>query len=166
MSYVAFLRGINLGKLNKVDMKSLRSLFEGMGFQDVQTYIQTGNVLFTNVASDEQHIEDRLKEAYGFDIPVTIRSKDELTTIQQHPLFSRENVHIMFLKEQISNEQIEFLQSIVDDEFSVIDQKTIIINLTKNYHQTKYTNAFFEKKLQISSTLRNRNTVEKILLKM
>ena len=166
MSYVAFLRGINLGKLNKVDMKSLKSLFVEMGFLNVQTYIQTGNVLFTDITINEEQIESKLKETYGFDIPVTIRSKDELTNVQQHPLFLKENVYVMFLKEQLSNEQIEFLTSVVDEEFSVVNQKTIIINLSQSFHQTKYNNTFFEKKLQITSTLRNRNTVEKILLKM
>jgi len=165
MSYVALLRGINLGKMNKVDMKSLKALFEEMGFQNVQTYIQTGNVLFDNIACDEHQIELKLKNTYGFDISVTIRSKAELKAIQQHSIFSKENVYIMFLKEQISKEQIEFLKIVIDEEFAVLEKKTIIINLSKNHHQTKYTNTFFEKQLKMTSTLRNRNTVNKILLK-
>jgi uncharacterized protein (DUF1697 family) len=100
MSYVALLRGINLGKLNKVDMKSLRSVFEEMGFQNVQTYIQTGNVLVNNIATDEQQVELKLKEVYGFDIPVTIRSKDELENVQQQALFYFiENVMIFSIGE-------------------------------------------------------------------
>ncbi|GGA69377.1 DUF1697 domain-containing protein [Ornithinibacillus halotolerans] len=74
MSYVALLRGINLGKRNKVDMKSLKSLFEEMGFQNVRTYIQTGNVLFDELICDEEQIETQLKNTFGFDIPVTVRS--------------------------------------------------------------------------------------------
>lgn len=57
MSYVALLRGINLGKRNKVDMKSLKALFEETGFQNVRTYIQTGNVLFDEPICDEQQME-------------------------------------------------------------------------------------------------------------
>ena len=166
MSYVALLRGINLGKMNKVDMKSLKALFEEMGFQNVQTYIQTGNVLFDNITCDEHQIELKLKKTYGFDIPVTIRSKAELKIVQQHSIFSKENVYIIFLKEQISKDQLELLKTVVDEEFVVLEQKNIIINLSKNYHQTKYTNTFFEKQLKTTSTLRNRNTVNKILLKM
>ena len=166
MSYVALLRGINLGKMNKVDMKSLKALFEEMGFQNVQTYIQTGNVLFDNITCDELQIELKLKKTYGFDIPVTIRSKAELKIVQQHSIFSKENVYIIFLKEQISKDQLELLKTVVDEEFVVLEQKNIIINLSKNYHQTKYTNTFFEKQLKTTSTLRNRNTVNKILLKM
>ena len=166
MSYVALLRGINLGKLNEVDMKSLKALFEDMDFQNVETYIQTGNVLFDNIACDEHQIELTLKKTYGFDIPVTIRSKAELLTVQQQPIFSRDNVYIIFLKEQISKGQHELLKTIIDEEFVLLEQKTIIINHSKNHHQTKYTNTFFENKLKMTSTLRNRNTVNKILLKM
>ena len=166
MSHVALLKGINLGKINKVDMKSLKALFEEMGFQNVRTLIQSGNVLFDNLACDEQKIEAKLKETYGFEIPVTIRSKIELEAIQQHPLASKDQVYIMFLKQQISIEQRELLNTIVEDEFTVIDQKTFIIHLTQPYKVTKYTNAFFEKKLQITTTARNLNTVTKILMKM
>ncbi|WP_042146074.1 DUF1697 domain-containing protein [Paucisalibacillus sp. EB02] len=163
MSYVALLRGINLGKKNKVDMKSLKALFQEMGFQNVRTYIQTGNVLFEELICDEQQIELQLKETFGFDIPVTVRPKEVLEKIQQHPLFTKDNVYILFLKTPISNEQLELIKEVVDDEFEVIDQQNIIIHLSKNFHQTKYNNAFFERKLQTRSTIRNRNTVDKII---
>lgn len=166
MSYVALLRGINLGKLNKVDMKSLKLLFEEMGFVNVRTYIQTGNVMFENLVKDEFQIESKLEEVYKFNIPVIIRSKVELTTVKQHPLFLKENVYVMFLKQSISNEQMDLLKSLVTDEFAVLNQNSIIVSLSQNYHQTKFTNTFFEKKLKIASTARNRNTVEKILVKM
>ncbi|WP_096272042.1 DUF1697 domain-containing protein [Paucisalibacillus globulus] len=166
MSYVALLRGINLGKRNKVDMKSLKALFEEMGFQNVRTYIQTGNVLFDEPICDEQQMETQLKNTFGFDIPVTIRAKEDLEKIHQHPLFTKDNVYLLFLKTPISNEQLELLKEIVDDEFDVIDHQNIIIHLSKNFHQTRYNNAFFERKLQMNSTARNRNTVEKVLGKM
>jgi uncharacterized protein (DUF1697 family) len=166
MAYVALLRGINLGKKNKVEMKSLRALFEEMGFQNVRTYIQTGNVLFDELVCNEEEIELQLKETFGFDIPVTIRSKGELEKVQQHPLFTKDNVYVLFLKHPISDEQLKLLKTEVADEFDVIDHKIIIINLSKNFHQTKYNNAFFERKLKIHSTARNRNTVEKVLGKM
>jgi uncharacterized protein (DUF1697 family) len=166
MSYVALLRGINLGKKNKVAMNSLKSLFEEMGFQNIRTYIQTGNVLFDEFICDEQQIELQLKETFGFDIPVTVRSQDDLEKIQLHPLFNKENIYILFLKNHISPEQLELLHNIVSDEFDVIDHQNIIIHLSKSFHQTKYNNAFFERKLQTHSTVRNRNTVDKILMKM
>ena len=166
MSYVAFLRGINLGKINKVSMSSLKTLFEEMKFENVTTFIQTGNVLFENIVISEEEIEEKLKNYYGFDIPVTIRSKEEIEKIKNHPIFKKENVYILFLKNKISNEQICLLKEIVKDEFEIIENKTILINLSKTFHKSKYNNSFFEGKLHMSSTLRKSNTVEKILFKI
>lgn len=166
MSSVVLLRGINLGAKNKVDMKSLKSLFEEMGFQNIQTYIQTGNVIVEQTIIDAPFIEASLHESYGFNIPVAVRSKEELEEIVQLPIFSKEQVYVMFLTQEISEEQLEILESLIDDEFVVWKKRNVIISLSKSYHQTKFTNAFFERKLGISSTARNRNTVSKILVKM
>ncbi|MFJ8065420.1 DUF1697 domain-containing protein [Psychrobacillus sp. NPDC096426] len=166
MPFVALLRGINLGAKNKVDMKSLKLLFEEMDYENVRTYIQTGNVIFDNASYDAQQLENVLRETYGFDIPVVVRSKKELEEIQQHPIFLKEQVYVMFLEREISDEQQALLDSLVDDEFAVWNRRNVIISLSKNYHQTKYTNAFFEKKLGMASTARNRNTVNKIVMKM
>lgn len=163
MTSVALLRGINLGKKNKVDMQSLKALFEQMAYKNVRTYIQTGNVLFDGTSYNIQQIEIHLRDTYGFDIPVVVRTKQELLEIQQHPIFSKEQVYVFFLEKDISDEQQALLDNIVDDEFVIINNKNIIITLSKNYHQTKYTNTFFEKKLAMHSTARNQNTVNKIL---
>ncbi|TQR17516.1 DUF1697 domain-containing protein [Psychrobacillus vulpis] len=166
MSHVALLRGINLGNKNKVDMKSLKVLFEELGYENVRTYIQTGNVIFDNSSYNVQQIETSLRDTYGFDIPVVVRSKEELEEIQQNSTFLKEQVYVMFLEKEISDEQQALLRSLVDDEFVVLNRRNVIINLTKSYHQTKFTNTFFEKKLKMISTARNQNTVNKIILKM
>ncbi|MFF2754069.1 DUF1697 domain-containing protein [Psychrobacillus sp. NPDC058041] len=166
MSFVALLRGINLGSRNKVDMKSLKALFEEMGYENVQTYIQTGNVIFDNAAYDVPAIETALLKKYGFEIPVIVRTREELEEIQKHPIFLKDQVYIMFLAHEISDEQQALLGELVEDEFVVWNRKNIIINLSKSYHKTKFTNNFFEKKLGMGSTARNQNTVNKILLKM
>ena len=166
MTSVALLRGINLGNKNKVDMKSLKILFEQMAYKNVRTYIQTGNVLFKGISYDIQQIETLLQQTYGFAIPVIVRTKLELIEIQLQPTFSKEQVYVFFLEKDISDEQQTLLDTLVDDEFVVVNNKNIVISLSKNYHQTKFTNTFFEKKLGISSTARNQNTVNKILAKM
>jgi len=147
-------------------MKSLKSLFVEMGYENVQTYIQTGNVIVEQTIIDVPSIEAALRESYGFEIPVTIRSKEELEEIQQHPIFYKEQVYVMFLTQEISKEQQEMLEGLVDDEFVVWKKRNVIISLSKTYHQTKFTNTFFERKLGIPSTARNKNTVNKIAGKM
>ncbi|GGA34208.1 DUF1697 domain-containing protein [Psychrobacillus lasiicapitis] len=143
MSFVALLRGINLGAKNKVEMKSLKALFEDLGYENVRTYIQTGNVIFDNIVYDVLQLEHALRETYGFDIPVTVRSKAELEEIQQHPIFLKDQVYVMFLENEISDDQQTLLDSLIDDEFVVWHRRNVIISLSKNYHQTKFTNAFF-----------------------
>lgn len=166
MPSVILLRGINLGAKNKVDMKSLKSLFEEMSYENVQTYIQTGNVIVEQSVIDGPSLEVALLESYGFEIPVTIRSKEELEEIQQHPIFYKDQVYVMFFTQEISEEQQEMLVGLIDDEFVVWKNRNVIISLSKTYHQTKFTNAFFERKLGIPSTARNKNTVNKIIAKM
>ncbi|WP_342599765.1 DUF1697 domain-containing protein [Psychrobacillus sp. FSL H8-0483] len=166
MSFVALLRGINLGAKNKVDMKSLKALFKDMGYENVRTYIQTGNVIFDDETYDVQQMENSLRDTYGFDIPVVVRSNEELEEIQQHPIFLKDQVYVMFLAQEITDEQQDLLDSLVDDDFVVLNKRNLIISLSKNYHQTKFTNTFFEKKLGMVSTARNQNTVNKIIEKM
>ncbi len=163
MSYVALLRGINLGKLNKVDMKSLKELFIKLGYTDVQTYIQTGNVFFSNKSYNVQVLEDELFAKYGFSIPVVIRTKEELEDIAKHSILEKEHAYVMMLKEEINEEQLELLQNTVEEEFTVIANKNIVISYQKSYHQSKFTNNYFEKKLGMPSTARNKNTVRKLI---
>ena len=102
MSYVALLRGINLGKINKVNMNSLKQLFEQLGFEHVQTYIQSGNVLFKSLILDAQQLEEKLKKTYHFDIPVIVRTKEELLAAVQLPIVEKENVYFIFLKNKMT----------------------------------------------------------------
>jgi len=82
--WIAFLRAINVGG-HVVKMKDLRSIFESMGFEDVQTFIQTGNVLFDSKdrksAALEARIEAALKTALGYESSTYIRSIPELQKI-------------------------------------------------------------------------------------
>ena len=166
MSYVALLRGINLGKINKVDMKLLKQLFEQLGFEQVQTYIQSGNVLFKSLILNELQLEEILKQTYHFNIPVIARTKEELLAAVQLPIVEKENVYFIFLKNKLTALQQEELKDIVQAEFTIFNDDTIVINLTESYHLSKFTHAFFERKLRITATSRNKNTVQKILQKM
>lgn len=80
--YVALLRGINVGGKNVTRMKSLVECFQASGFDDVRTYIQSGNVVFTadsySSAELEDTIERMLQETFGIPILAVIRSRDEL----------------------------------------------------------------------------------------
>ena len=101
MKYVAFFRGINVGGRNTVKMSELSRLLVGLGFQNVKTYIQSGNAIFSS--DMEQHlltpkIEHAFEEQFGFQSVVVIRSDTEITNIVDSLPFGAEEI------EQAQNE--------------------------------------------------------------
>jgi uncharacterized protein (DUF1697 family) len=87
--YVALLRGINVGGNNIIPMADLRACFEGGGFTDVATYIQSGNVVFsaTGTAADlTERIARMLSSAFSYDATLTIRTRSQMrATIERAP---------------------------------------------------------------------------------
>jgi uncharacterized protein (DUF1697 family) len=84
-TYVALLRGINVGGKNKIKMADLKACMEALGFQDVRTYIQSGNVIFRTGERSRarliKQIEAALAETFGYDLPVVVRSAAEMQEI-------------------------------------------------------------------------------------
>jgi uncharacterized protein (DUF1697 family) len=84
MRYIALLRGINAGTLRRVDMGTLKQLFERMGYTGVSTYLNSGNILFEAGQNSEEirkKVETSLREELGFEIPTLIKSDMEMRTI-------------------------------------------------------------------------------------
>lgn len=88
MRYIALLRGINVGGNNKVPMKELKSCFEALGFNNVQTYINSGNVIFEVPVIDRKELVDQCEQAVGnhfsFKVTCTVVSADELNDALDH----------------------------------------------------------------------------------
>jgi uncharacterized protein (DUF1697 family) len=86
MEFVALLRGINVGGNKRVEMNRLKELFETLGYANVTTYINSGNVIFESDKEKEsiyKNVEKNLKKEFGFDIPVLIKTKQEMRKIAQ-----------------------------------------------------------------------------------
>jgi uncharacterized protein (DUF1697 family) len=84
---IALLRGVNVGGNKKVEMARLRALLERLGYTDVRTYVNSGNVVFTGPRRSEKHLEQAIAAEFGFDVPVVLRSRDELAAVvQANPL--------------------------------------------------------------------------------
>jgi uncharacterized protein (DUF1697 family) len=105
--YAAFLRGVNLGK-RTVKSAELKAAFEAMGFADVKTLLASGNVLFDAKASKniKEKIEAGLKEQFGFDVPIVLRTLDELKALVAANPFGREagedaQLHVLLLGEDL-----------------------------------------------------------------
>src|SRR2546430_10034029 len=91
--HIVLLRGINLVKRNRIAMPELRAALETAGFRDVRTYVQSGNVLLTSNSSNSSpedvatRVNALIKDRFGFDVMVLVRSRDELAQIvERNPL--------------------------------------------------------------------------------
>lgn len=170
--YVAILRGINVGGKRKILMKDLKLLFEELGFCNVQTYIQSGNVIFCGreIASEvtlSEEIERAIFEKFGFEVPVILRTSEELAEIlSNNPFLPKTDVsrlHVTFLNDFPKEENVEKIKNInfSPDSFCLTG-KNVFINCAGNYHKTKLSNHFFENKLKVKATTRNWKTVMKL----
>jgi uncharacterized protein (DUF1697 family) len=99
-TYVALLRGINLGPRNKIAMADLREMLDGLGHGDVRTHILSGNAIFTSNRRSIPRLEDEISKAiherFGFDIAVLIRTREEIAAVvaaNPFPAAKREPSH-------------------------------------------------------------------------
>lgn len=173
IKYIAILRGINVGGNRKILMTDLKALFENMGFQNVQTYIQSGNVLFQTMeistASVETSIANEILKNFGFQIPVIILSSSNLKrAISINPFYKGidtdiDRLHLTFLKQEPLLENLQKIKTFQDekDDFKIVDRNAFIYCSGK-YSDSKFNNKFFETKLKVTATTRNWKTVLKL----
>jgi uncharacterized protein (DUF1697 family) len=174
MRYIALLRGINIGNKNRIKMVDLRNIFESMGFKDVKTYLQSGNVIFSHdsveMAEIERYIERKVNQTFEFTVNVIIRTDNEFENIINKNPFIKDpdiefdKLHVTFLKEAFNKEAILDLNlNKEENEKFEIDGSEIYLYLPNGYARTKLTNNTFEKKLKTIATTRNWKTVNKLL---
>lgn len=170
-TYISILRGINVSSQKKIIMTDLVKLYEDLGFKDVSTYIQSGNVIFktphkTTDSKLAKLIESKISEKYGFEVPVIIRTADALKRIiDKNPYVNEpeDSLYITFLSGTPNANNLEKLNdvSFLPDVFEISD-KEIYLSVA-SYGNTKLSNNFFENKLKVTATTRNWNTVNKLL---
>ena len=165
--YVILLRGINVSGKNKIPMVNLRELLNDLDFQNVQTYIQSGNIILESDLEKSEicdKIKNGIQEKFEFDVPVLARTVLEWRkTIQNYP-FSLENEKIVaftFLNKTTRETSIE-VKNIGEDTYQITED-VVYLNCPKGFGSTKLTNNFFEKKLNVIATTRNLRTVLKLL---
>ncbi|MFT4030992.1 MAG: DUF1697 domain-containing protein [Siphonobacter sp.] len=172
-NFVSILRGINLGNHNKISMPELKALYEKLGFNKVQTYIQSGNVIFETEETPTlaQTIEQGITSQFGFEIPVIIRRKSALAQIIAGNPFLKDNsafedkMHVTLLANEPTPAVIEKIHDYPPDQYKIIG-KEIYLYCPNGYGRTKLTNTFFEKKLKVIATTRNWRTINEIFNRM
>lgn len=169
-TYISMLRGINVSGQNMIKMGDLKSLYESLGFLNVRTYLQSGNVVFDSPASDYLELSNtiaaQIKQTLGFTIPVFIRSGDDFGWVLANNPFINDRhedltrMYVTFLFQKVDVDKIKNLAAPanVTDEF-IFGENEIYLFCPDGYGRTKLNNNFFEKKLNTPATTRNWNTV-------
>ncbi|MDP5121254.1 MAG: DUF1697 domain-containing protein [Spirosomaceae bacterium] len=171
-TYIAILRGINVGGKRKILMADLKALFAEMGFSEIETYIQSGNVFFKAKRQENselaQSISSKIQQQYEFDVPVIVKTATELqNAFAENPFVDSaeiEQLHVTFLSEIPVENKLQEIASLdfSPDQFQIVGEN-VYLKCVNKYHQTKLSNNFFEKKLGVSATTRNWKTVTKLV---
>ena len=168
--YVALLRAVNLGSRNKVSMGDLRATLADLGFEDVSTYVQSGNVVFKarggKPADLARSIEERIRRDLGVGTTVLLRTGAELAALVAGNPFTQADpasVHVTFLAEKPGAAAVRGLDPARSDpdEFRVAGREVYLLG-PNGYGRSKFTNAYFEKQLGVAATTRNWRTVTKL----
>ena len=171
-TFVALLRGINVGGNMPVKMDALRTLVSGLGHTEVTTYIQSGNVVFKSRAGAAptvaHEIEARLRTELGVDVTVVVRSAKELaTTVRKNPFLPDADpatLYVIFLNDVPDRESVAGIDArpVAPDEFRILGRE-IFARYPNGYGRSKMTGPYFEKALGVRGTARNWTTVTKLL---
>lgn len=167
MKHVALLRGINLGSINKIKMADLTRLFAGLGHDDVRTYLQSGNVVFSAGADPEklaEPIEKAILDELGLTVTVLLRTGPDLTKVlRANPYLDRQDdptkLHVTFLAEAPDPDSSAVPVPGGESAEFTLTGREVYLHCPDGYGRTKLNNAFFEKKLGVAATTRNWRTV-------
>jgi len=174
-TYISLLRGINVSGQKKIIMSDLKELYAKQGFSNVQTYIQSGNVVFNYEKTQDYFeiaaiIEQAIEKKYDFQVPVLIRQAIDLKrTLENNPYAEMNGVDlkrvgVTFLEKHPTNENLLKLGEInfPPDEF-IVDGLNIYLHCPEGFGKSKISNKLFENKLKVRATSRNLRTINKLI---
>lgn len=173
-THLALLRGINVSGHNMIKMEVLKTTLEAIGFQNVQTYIQSGNVFVDsedqNAAAVGFKIKQEIFKAFGNEVPVIVLGKTDLEeTLKNNPFLKEtdadlKKLYVAFISTSLRSENINDLKmSQVKPDEAIIDANRIYIKYAVGAGKTRFDQKYIEKKLNVTATIRNWNTVLQLL---
>ena len=173
MTYLALLRGINVGGKRKVSMDALAEVFAESGCTDVETFIQSGNVLFDSAKSSPQELsavlESGIEKRFGFPVPVVLRTKEQLRLVLcDNPFRVSDDddspLHVLFLKGVPPPENAGRLDPERSDRDAfVLRGQEVYLRLPDGGARTRLTTAYFDTTLGVAGTMRNWRTASRLL---
>jgi uncharacterized protein (DUF1697 family) len=172
-TYLALLRGINVGGKNKLLMRDLSGMFSNVGCEDVRTFIQSGNVVFRASPAISGGIPGliagQIAESFGYRTPVVLRSAAQLEDVVRNNPFlgseaAEESLFVLFLADLPGPDRVGGLDPhrSAPDTFSVRGRE-VYLHLPNGVARSKLTNDYFDSRLATTSTGRNWRTTTKLL---
>jgi uncharacterized protein (DUF1697 family) len=172
-TYLALLRGINVGGKNKLPMKDLIDIFVEAECTNVRTFIQSGNVIFTTspgvAARLPERITAQIAKRFGLRTPMLLRTTQQLKdVISNNPFLqegaAEETLHVLFLADLPTPVRVKSLDPdrSPPDTF-IVRGREVYLRLPNGVAPSKLTNNYFDSKLATTSTGRNWRTMTKLL---
>ena len=171
MKYVAFLRAINVGGHAIIKMTDLKKMFESAELENVQTYIQSGNVIFEseeNVKALTKQIERQLEKAAEYKIEIFVRTMREVQSIEEKSPFTAkdgEMVYVTFLNKKPAKKEQQALLSFKSEADDFAFKGREVYSLRRDREKSIFSTNFVEKVLRMPATVRNLTTIQKIVAK-
>ena len=172
MRQIVLLRGINLGPRNRVPMAELREVLAGAGFDDVATYLQSGNVVLTSGGKPDalaRKCERLIADSFGLDIAVVVRTRNELARIVEHnPLGdvakNPKRYQVSFLSAKLPKKKVDELAALaVKSERLVASGRELYAWHPDGVARSKLWAALAGRNLGVTATARNWTTVTSLL---
>jgi uncharacterized protein (DUF1697 family) len=174
-TYISFLRGVNMTGHNSIKMTELAALYSELGFIKPETFIQSGNVIFSTdkeilVSEIAMVIETAIHNSFGYNVPVMLRTIHGMRNLLfSNPFLSEINfdpakMAVIFLHDQITDSQIQKVADVnyPPDKFKIIGNE-IYTFCPDGFGRTKIYTNFFEKKMNVIGTARNWKTITTLL---
>lgn len=170
MTYIALFQGINVGGKNILPMQDLISILKSMGYEGVQTYIQSGNVVLQSKReigkNDAENISKEIQKKKGFEPNILLLSLDQLQAVVKANPFPTEvgkAMHFFFIESQPHQPQLEYLESLkIESEEFKLGERVLYLYAPNGIGRSKLA-AAVEKAVGVPVTARNWNTVSKLL---
>lgn len=168
-SYIALLRGINVGGHRLIKMADLKALFAAMSFGEARTYIQSGNVVFRAAEPEQplrQRLEQQIEATFGFAVTVALRTAEEMAAVVASSPFPPDaqpdgaSLYVALLTDAPSAQGIERLRAatVAPDEYRIHGREVYLL-YQQTMRDTQLTNALLENRLGVAATSRNWRTI-------
>jgi len=174
-TYISLLRGINVSGQKRIQMTALKEIYEELNFSNIQTFIQSGNVVFQYIESDLHdlalNISNEIQKRFGFFVPIIVLTAPELEDIiKKNPFLeditkNKDHQCVTFLDSQPVEIDLEIITKVKQEgEEFAINGKAVYLFCPYGFARTKLTNVFLEKKLKVNATTRNWKTTTELLM--